>query len=66
MIDEHLPEPPGLDDALRTLIGEDHYPKVFNALQPPVSITAPPATDMDPGTVQRIAASVVKVKSDSV
>ncbi len=65
VIDEHLPEPPGLDDALRALIGEDHYPEVFNALQPPVSITVPPATDLDPGTVQRIAASVVKIRSEA-
>ena len=33
-VDDHLPAPPDVSQALRSLVGSDNYPQVFDALQP--------------------------------
>lgn len=63
VVDDHLPAPPDLSQALRSLVGDDNYPQVFDAFHPSQSVGAPPPesglTDAVAGTAAR---SVVKVE----
>jgi uncharacterized membrane protein required for colicin V production len=62
-LDEHLPPAPDSIQALRSLIGEDNFPKVFDALRPTPDLGPPPADSGLPAPVAaRVARSVVKVE----
>jgi S1-C subfamily serine protease len=59
----HLPEPPDATQALRSLVGNDNFPTVFEALQPTPEVGPPPtATGISGETADRVARSVVKVE----
>ena len=63
VISERLPEPPDVTAALRSLVGEDNYPKVFEAFEPTQDVGPPPAASGLPEEVTRaVARSVVKVE----
>ena len=63
IVDDHLPPAPDLSQALRSLVGSDNFPQVFDAFQPSGDVGAPPPesglTDAVAGTAAR---SVVKVE----
>ncbi len=62
-LDEHLPPAPDSIQALRSLIGEDNFPKVFDALRPTPDLGPPPAdSGLPPALAARVARSVVKVE----
>jgi len=66
VVDDHLPAPPDLSQALRSLVGADNFPQVFDAFQPNVAIGSPPPesglSDAVAGTAAR---SVVKVEGQA-
>lgn len=62
LMTDHLPAPPNVEAALRPLVGADTFPQVFEALQPSVAIDPPMSTGLDQATVERIAASVVRIE----
>lgn len=61
-VDRLLPEPPDTLVALRSLVGEDQFPRVFDAITPAPDVGPPPT---DPGLtgdlVQAVSPSTVKV-----
>jgi S1-C subfamily serine protease len=63
IVDDHLPPPPDLSQALRSIVGADNYPQVFDAFHPSGDVGQPPPesglTDAVAGTAAR---SVVKVE----
>ena len=63
-VDRIFPEAPDTLLALRQIVGEDQFPRVFDALTPAPDIGPPPS---DPGlpadVVARVTASTVKVFS---
>ena len=62
-IDRELPSPPDALHALRRLVGETSFPRVFEALRPTPEIGPPPATPGIPQPVlARVLASTVKVE----
>jgi S1-C subfamily serine protease len=62
-VSESLPRPPDVSRALRSLVGEDNYPRVFDALQPSPDVGAPPAASgLSAAVSQTVARSVVKVE----
>lgn len=62
-IDGLLPPPPDAMQALRTVVGDDAAPEVFDALRPTESAGSPPATTgLDPSVTAAAARSVVKVE----
>jgi len=54
-IDRFLPDPPDALVALRRLVGEDQFPRVFAAMRPAPDVGPPPA---DPGLVGEVIAAV--------
>jgi S1-C subfamily serine protease len=61
-----LPDPPDTTRALRRLVDERTFPRVFDALRPAPDSGLPPATlNMDPGVVERVIASTVKVQGEA-
>ena len=62
LMTEHLPEPPDVEGALRSAIGDDAFPRVFQTKQPLVTVPAPAQTALDAAVVARVAASVVKIE----
>jgi S1-C subfamily serine protease len=63
IVDQRLPEPPDTLAALRNLIGEDQYPRVFDALQPAPDVGPPPGdVDLAPDVQERVLPSIVKVQ----
>lgn len=61
-IDRAFPDAPDTLVALRRIVGEDQFPRVFEALTPAPDIGPPPAdSGLPPDVVARIAASTVKV-----
>jgi S1-C subfamily serine protease len=62
---DRLPDPPNLEEALRPLVGAETFPRVFEALQPPVTIDPPAASGLDTATSRRVAASVVEIEGDA-
>ncbi len=61
-IDDHLPRPPDTLQALRRLVGEGGFPRVFEDLRPAPQAGPPPATTgIPPAVLARVAASTVKV-----
>jgi S1-C subfamily serine protease len=62
-LDANLPDAPDSMQALRSFIGDDNYPQVFNALRPTPDLGPPPAeTGLSFPTVDSVSRSVVKVE----
>lgn len=62
-LDDRLPDAPDSIQALRSLVGEDNFPKVFDALRPTPDLGPPPAeTGVSAETAARVARSVVRVE----
>jgi S1-C subfamily serine protease len=62
-IDERFPDPPDTADTLRRLVGEDQFPRVFDALQPAPDLGPPPTSSNIPqGVVDAVVPSTVKVQ----
>ncbi len=62
-LDERLPDPPDAVQALRSVVGEDRFPEVFDELGPTPELGPPPAsTGLDQATAARVARSVVRVE----
>jgi S1-C subfamily serine protease len=61
-VDRLLPDPPDALVALRRLVGEDQFPRVFDAMRPAPDV-GPPPTDaqISPEVVAAVAPSTVKV-----
>ena len=61
-IDRQLPPPPDTLQALRRVVGDTNFPRVFEALRPTPEVGPPPeTTGIPPAVLQRAAASTVKV-----
>ncbi|HET7487363.1 MAG TPA: MarP family serine protease [Acidimicrobiales bacterium] len=61
-LDRALPPPPDTMQALRRVVGETNFPKVFEALRPAPVTGPPPATIPIPQATQtRVAASTVRI-----
>ncbi len=61
-IDRSFPQPPDTLQALRRLVGEGGFPRVFDDLRPAPPTGPPPSdTGMPSSVVARVAASTVKV-----
>lgn len=61
-LDHKLPAPPDTLKALRRVVGETNFPKVFERLRPAPETGPPPAsTGIDPAVLDAVAASTVKV-----
>jgi S1-C subfamily serine protease len=62
-VNESLPQAPDTLQALRRLVGENGYPRVFNNFRSSPSIGLPPvASGLAPEVVARVSASTVKVQ----
>lgn len=62
-IDSTLPRPPDTLQALRRLVGETNFPKVFESLRPAPETGPPPsALGLSPAVLERVKASTVKVE----
>jgi S1-C subfamily serine protease len=62
-LDAHLPDAPDSMQALRSFMGEDNYPQVFNALRPTPDLGPPPAASgLSKATEQAVTRAVVKVE----
>jgi uncharacterized membrane protein required for colicin V production len=62
-LSDHLPDAPDSMVALRALIGEDAFPRVFDALRPTPDLGPPPEDDgLSPEIRAATSASVVKVE----
>jgi len=63
-IDTSLPAPPDALQALRRLIGDDQFPRVFDALRPAPDLGSPPAASgLSEEAAATLAASTVKVEA---
>jgi S1-C subfamily serine protease len=63
VLDSALPDAPDSMQALRSFVGEDNYPQVFNALRPTPDLGPPPGDDgLDTAVVVNTSQSVVKVE----
>lgn len=61
-IDRLLPDAPDTLVALRQLVGEDQFPRVFDAIRPAPDLGPPPADPgLDPVLVARVSPSTVKI-----
>lgn len=61
-IDRQLPDPPDTLQALRRLVGDADFPRVFEALRPAPELGPPPAsTGIPEAVLERVTASTVKV-----
>jgi S1-C subfamily serine protease len=62
-IDSALPQPPDAMQTLQSLVGDDAFPDVFDALRPTPDLGPPPAASgLDEATAERVARSVVKIE----
>ena len=65
-IDGVAPPPPDTLQALRRLVGETTFPRVFEALRPaPVTGPPPASTGIAEGVLNRVTASTVKVSGEA-
>ena len=65
-IDDAAPPPPDTLQALRRLVGEHDFPRVFEALRPaPVAGPPPESTGIPPAVLARVTASTVKVEGEA-
>jgi S1-C subfamily serine protease len=63
LVTEHLPDPPDTVDTLRRLLGEDRFPRVFDALDRAPDLGPPPAiTNISQAVVDAVVPSTVKVQ----
>lgn len=66
LIDRNAPQPPDTLQALRRLVGETNFPKVFSALQPaPVTGPAPESTGLSRSVLGRVEASTVQITGEA-
>src|SRR3546814_13362194 len=62
LVDERLPDPPDTMATLRRLIGEDQFPRVFDALERSPDVGPPPTvTGIAQPVVDAVVPSTVKV-----
>jgi S1-C subfamily serine protease len=62
-VDERFPEPPDTIDTLRRLVGEDQFPRVFEALEGTPDVGPPPtSTNIPQPVVDAVVPSTVKVE----
>lgn len=62
-LSDHLPDAPDSMQALRSVMGEDNFPQVFDALRPTPDLGPPPAASGLPAeTIARVSRSIVKVE----
>jgi S1-C subfamily serine protease len=65
-IDDHAPRPPDTLQALRRLVGDTSFPRVFDALRPaPITGPPPETTGIPPAILQQVAASTVKIEGEA-
>ena len=63
LVDDTFPEPPDTVDTLRRLVGEDQFPRVFDALEPTPDLGPPPtSTNIPQPVVDAVVPSTVKVE----
>jgi S1-C subfamily serine protease len=66
LLDAHLPPAPDSLDALRAAVGEENFPRVFDALVPAPELGPPPAASgLSDQTAATVARSVVKVEGEA-
>jgi S1-C subfamily serine protease len=62
-IDSALPPPPDAMQTLQSLVGDDAFPEVFDALRPTPDLGPPPAASgLDQATADRVARSVAMIE----
>ena len=62
-VDDRFPEPPDTVDTLRRLVGEDQFPRVFDALERSPDLGPPPtSTNITQPVVDAVVPSTVKVE----
>lgn len=62
-VDERFPDPPDTVDTLRRLVGEDQFPRVFDALERAPDLGPPPtSTNIPQPVVDAVVPSTVKVQ----
>jgi S1-C subfamily serine protease len=62
-VDHRFPEPPDTIDTLRRLVGEDQFPRVFDALERSPDVGPPPSTtNIAQPVVDAVVPSTVKVE----
>ncbi len=62
-IDDRFPEPPDTVDTLRRLVGDDQFPRVFDALERAPDLGPPPtSTNIPQAVVDAVVPSTVKVQ----
>ena len=62
-VDDRFPEPPDTVDTLRRLVGEDQFPRVFDALDRAPDLGPPPtSTNIPQAVVDAVVPSTVKVQ----
>jgi S1-C subfamily serine protease len=65
-IDDHAPRPPDTLQALRRLVGDTNFPRVFDTLRPaPITGPPPETTGIAPDVLQRVSQSTVKVEGEA-
>lgn len=63
LVHDHLPDPPDTLAALRQVVGEGQFPRVFDALDPSPELGPPPeATGLTQAVVDAVVPSTVKVQ----
>ena len=66
LVDERLPDPPDTFESLRRLVGEDQFPRVFDALRPAPDLGPPPtSTNIPQPVVDAVVPSAVKVEGQA-
>ena len=65
-VSDRLPPPPDTVETLRRLLGDDQFPRVFDALEPAPDVGPPPAASaLSEATVEAVVPSTVKVSGEA-